>query len=1228
MSSPSNLYAEKIYAEHPLALWALDDRIDYLSLITEQQREISEPNWDITGISSNYTQINDTQPFKDSVNNVIEGTPNALVILKSPNLVNLSSLQDTLSTLCIGTYYYSNSDNYDYIEIGYEYIDSQTSLVVQNMKRFTTIVQDKWVFISNTFELPDEQNAFRVVIKIKLNNSGGSPSDYIFSFNGLSVGQWSEEFNATSLGVNSIDFPNSIALNTSGLKCLESNSYGSLINKGYYIVSENVLTAKNTSIPLVYGSAGVVRLLPNYKTQIDQVIDGGPAQTNTTDIIDGGIPYPTVDNIIDGGQIYDVPSYIVPGFGLLNDSGRYKEYTLEFWARIDSNAIEPKRIVGPINSRDGLYVEGGFITLVIGNNFKSYFVGQWIRPMLFDLAVDKSSASLFINGEEVISMVIDMSSTTLPLISNSQNKTQDYIGFYVYPDIPSFELDSVAIYSYKVPSIVSKRRFVYGQGVGSSELINNSYAGNEAAIDYTVAEYTSDYNYPDFAKWDQASFDNLSMNSLSLNTPSYQLPNIYFDNKTIDDFYLDNSLIQNEEYPFITLTPNSDWNNTLSYINFPRLDILQTPVKMFYITFNVKQYTSNDEIILKIYNSENSNYFKIVKNEENIKYLFNFNDIETELHSFGYSYNEKVVAGIKIDELSQQNNNIYSFFNNLSTLKMYVGGDNTGLYKFYGNIYSIGFGSDNNCASFSHFIDGIANHAQYEYFINKLSSYTLLPTKKYDKFFLDIGISGYWEDYVPLSYFGKYVDDLYNKQYYDFDFLQFNIDYPSPTTPIIEETNSEWLYLELDSEFTSPIIKTYFHLDNENYTGWQDYQDMNQNADKYKRYDISQSEVKSYITMQYILDGANLLQSNFTSIIPINENKVVDFSNHPGWINHKFEIIDGTIVYPPKNVNFDELAVVYRLEFNIRNTVNRPMSIKRLQWSSQSFDHNRFNGVGTKYGAFLYPYTKTGIYYDYKSKNPFAIYKNSTPYLYMTQNSGIELRNEYETSIDKGLSFPINSGQSSNFKMAALQFWIRSNKYNFNAVKQKLFEINYLEDSIEFYLEANSTTGDRGRIFAISKKTQQPFIALTYYINGNIVREPVISKNEWSVVGIAFDKNINFDNYLGSMNMVGPYIYNNVSYYQATNLQLAQSRILQSWSKIKTLNEVDKDWVDWLSYTWNQILILGASDLYGTNPADIYKTYIGTNKIIIDDNSGLSVDSDTLSVYQDSTWETFVTNPV
>ena len=43
MSNPSNLYAEKIYAEHPMAFWALDDQADYITLLSDYSRDLT--NW-------------------------------------------------------------------------------------------------------------------------------------------------------------------------------------------------------------------------------------------------------------------------------------------------------------------------------------------------------------------------------------------------------------------------------------------------------------------------------------------------------------------------------------------------------------------------------------------------------------------------------------------------------------------------------------------------------------------------------------------------------------------------------------------------------------------------------------------------------------------------------------------------------------------------------------------------------------------------------------------------------------------------------------------------------------------------------------------------------------------------------------------------------------------------------------------------------------------------------
>ena len=47
-------------------------------------------------------------------------------------------------------------------------------------------------------------------------------------------------------------------------------------------------------------------------------------------------------------------------------------------------------------------------------------------------------------------------------------------------------------------------------------------------------------------------------------------------------------------------------------------------------------------------------------------------------------------------------------------------------------------------------------------------------TEYFNNYCLDIDMQGYWEDYIPLTYFAQYVQDEKNSPYYDLDLIQFN----------------------------------------------------------------------------------------------------------------------------------------------------------------------------------------------------------------------------------------------------------------------------------------------------------------------------------------------------------------------------------------------------------------------------------------------------------------------
>ena len=105
MSSPSNLYAEKIFSEHPLVLWALDDKLDYVSLISEAQRNILAL-WNKTGCTLSAGTALTGEPFPDSYNTKVSctvpvGQTNEAILI-SPDIVNFKDLNLNLKTFCIG----------------------------------------------------------------------------------------------------------------------------------------------------------------------------------------------------------------------------------------------------------------------------------------------------------------------------------------------------------------------------------------------------------------------------------------------------------------------------------------------------------------------------------------------------------------------------------------------------------------------------------------------------------------------------------------------------------------------------------------------------------------------------------------------------------------------------------------------------------------------------------------------------------------------------------------------------------------------------------------------------------------------------------------------------------------------------------------------------------------------------------------------------------------------
>ena len=1216
-STLSNLYVEKASSEHPIAMWMLNEQVDYISQIDEKDRPIQLfKNWSVTNGEAVFQSSTEAKsPFLNSSTSKIIGAVPENFIDAQDDTANITltgkfdfanNFTPELFNFSIGLYVYLQTSLSNTISVGYKYtLDGQT-VEVLSTKNTTSRYIGNWVFVSDTFDLPPS-GATNIRLLIKLNVSeGGIAGSYNFLVNGLTVGQWSEDYNKTSFGIKTNPIPANIALPL-GLRSLPAFPYGTSGENGYYLSTDKFLAAKNFGIPLVFGSNNITQITKNVKNNINH------------------------------------PSLIFPGYGFLNNRGRNNRYTVEMWVRINSESYQSRKIFGPIASNDGLYVDGAFLTLKIGTSLGSHFVGDWYRPMLIHIRVINGSATLVLNGEEVINLAIDQDSIVLPEEFNSVGKSQDWLGFYAYEDVSPIDVDTFSIYSYAMPTVITKRRWVWGQAVSAPEQANSPLNSVTAFNDYAFSNYVSNYNYPDFASWKQAYFSNVNAEAKTLSLPQYALPlfrlgarlttELFDDIKEITPSTSDQDDILKRTY--ITLSPNITWDSDSDHIYFNNFGILNEPVRTFYGIFKTTG-TEQNKVLMKIVNKNNNNSFSILINNLVVTYQTSINGTTQTIDTKTINANEKFSVGLDLSRLSSsQNTGLSRFFANQASLEMYIAGD--GVSKFTGKIYKIGLNSSYNSRKIlwmydddgimiphvkytiteSTFIDQkitftttvkhnyligdsininaeddsldlnekeiisttektftISNSGTIDYpsgtivtdssniLHDHTANYTLTAIDKYNLYFPDIAVAGYWEDYQPLSYFSKLITNYDLSSNYELDMIQYNQDFPEP--PKVESTieTSEWSYEELRLEYLEPVLLSYSDLNNDFYTGWRNYQEMSDNSVRTNFYETKDSNLRSYISFQKIKDGANRSLADFHSFAKPLTSGIIDPSEVSlDWEQTAFETTTGTLIYPPtkkyttkRNINFQDYAIVYHLDFKSEGILHQPIRFKELQLASQVYESTNFTPIGSRFGVPVYYYSKSGIYFDFKAKNPISTYKKSTPYLYLDRHSGWKLKGKFEPTVDRGIAIPVNLAGADDIEVSSMQLWIRFAEEEFPEEAIMIFSIEHNEGIYDFFIQSDGSR-KRGFIFAVDRETTEVIETIEYYVNGESVNRPYLNQKEWSMLGLQFGKLLNFSNQTGLINLNGPLIYNNVSYNLATNIEKNKTIETRTWlDMLKTKN--------------------------------------------------------------------------
>ena len=1230
----SNLYAQKVSSEHPLILFPLDDDANYISYLEEDERNFkywaSTPTFTVDNEAlEDFVQA---APFPESV------------ISRITNTKKQSSFNTTLSSV-----FNWNSINYDLwtFSVGvYVYLDftpSNTSITMSYTyggetrdKTFIVSEAKSWVFLAADFPYPSFVDNINQSVNISF-NVNGIPKNAVNTiyFNGLTVGQWSEEYNYSSLGVQGqigsaygTLIPQSLQ-NTYMIKSLpygyDSEQAVTVDNKdeefGYYLIENNKLLARNTSMPMVYGSSSVTTITPSSTKG---------------------------------------PSLVLPGKGFLNTSGKKKTYTVEMWLRVNPDTVYERRIFGPIASDDGIYVEGPFIKIKVGKYTGSHYIGEWYRPMLVQFKYREDATILSINGQEVIFLHFEQDpisneyEITLPSKTDENGYTNDILAFYAYPDVPQIDIDCVGIYPYDVSNVLAKRRWVYGQAVEFPETINSSYGGSSALIDYQFANYLNNYNYPNIGKWEQAINENTSIIGNALSSPIYSPPIFFFDTKTETDWY---TAMSELGLNTITLKPTDTWSTVNGYMYFDNFNKLKSLIYGIYGIFEIPENFSGTQTIFKIEDDVNDNYFKveIFKNASSIKtrYLFYFNGNLSTLYtsSNNLATGTEVNIGFNIPKIiGEFGNGLRSFFGNTSRLRLFACGDRTFTNTFSGKVSTISICSANsfnsvaslfndngfidtvdvvydggtpstntwdfmadggkpetvhvfstneyylptsiydggspttgetgyptwdsivdggtptevvydggtanqsvwddtfdsgayNESSWTQTIDpnaivagtidvldagGVKSNSESTYTIvlsDNIATYTLNPKIEFGEYKLKVGAKSYWEDYVPLPLLAKKTDTGYN-----LDFIQLNVDYPKPLFTQNKYLNTNRSLMKM-------------------FVSFQDVRNQDQR-----------------------ISFNNFLYTEFA-----NSNNVV-IPTGTTWASTKYEITDNTIIYPPdlsnqSNITFDDLAIAIHIEFVSNDVEKQQIKIKTLQLASKLSNENKESEVGTKLGKSLYMYElESGTVPGISLKKPSLISKKSTPYIYLTRNSGIQTTSVLETNEDAGFYMPINESLNSGYYLNSLMLSMRFDNISFSSGPVEIFELDYKSDKkILFYAEPTTPFGNRIKIYA--KLDNVVYTNIYFFVNGKKTPTPTININEWNMLSFAFTNALDMTSYSGKFKVKYPMVVHQISAYQK-------------------VNNVNGNAID-----------LGLSSYYGISASELHGSYTGRNVIRIRDNS-------------------------
>ena len=1095
----SNLYVNQIFSEQPLAVWALDEDITYPSLISDAERDLSSANWVMPSGTASTISVYDrsTEPYYaiDSVVNKIE--TNSATTSNGTIVVKQTTVFSTTDYFNVSFYYFKTTPYLSEIKIGYE-IGGVTTYAT---KIDTTSFYD-WEFVSAKFNT-SVTNA-KAVIEFKY--AAPATSDKVsFLINGLSIGKWSEVSNMSSLGAIYEQLPEDVSAVTNASYGVKINKHGSLSDYGYYLsYSEGDFYARSTAHTMAFGGLTSVTIVP---------------------------------------PLNSTPSLVVPGYGMFNESDKYKSRTLEMWLRIKTKATTLTRIVGPVSSEDGLYVEGAFFVLKAGKYSGSYYVGEWQRPMLVQISYSSSRINLFVNGANAISINFDEVPVFADQFDPSGN-SQDWIGFYASSSVPSIDIDTIAIYPYECDSEKSIRRFGYAQATRFPDYLVAAHGGQTMYPDYSFANYGNTKSYGNNMKesWEQGIIDNFDVDLNILKTKTYSLPTLQLEptflsltGYTEQKFFEDFSTYTDPEDPVIQLTPGPEWDTANNNLLIESMYKLVPGLSSIYMVATRSENNTSRQVLFKIYDPEANEQIEVSVITETspttvhkLEYTLILSDGQREPFAVyeGNVIDTKFVAGIDIVKFKNVADTRYGQLLSRPNLRLYIGGAEDFTQTFTGKIYKVGLCDKNNMQYIQDQFPAGTFDGTESVIDDHYATYTLNAKSIFDIASFDVSTRAYWRDTIPLSYFAKEVETDDSEYKYRLDMLQVNVDVPE--MKIFSGGN----------------------------------------------YDTSSLPVKVYVSFV----PKNFSELNIVESLP--QSKIVEVVDT---YLTAYEVVDGTLIRMPESTRVNGVSnesVTFHIVADANNTSTYQVAIKSLQIGSiinEVYDTTKRVMV-TKYGAEIVPFFENDT-----EHNLFVMPRYADQHYYLSNNSGIKMLGSVDGTY--GYYMPINKNLSDDFNLGSLQISMKLPLESVSTDAQKIFYIDLGSTEYRFYIDSYNSSNTRAVIYAkYFDGTSETDANVQYYLNNYESKTPVVNVDEWFILNVNFKDAVVLDNTEANVFFSGPALINNFMYVQLSDEQKKQPVLVQSeWINILYSSTSVNTWSSWSTETWTEVngVIGGSTSVLG-----------------------------------------------